>query len=72
VTENGVSEFDSAVVSHNRFEASLMVYDEKGLLKLEMYNARIRKMLTALFLSSLSKVKPVKDIYQLGYRQLSL
>ena len=36
MAEDRVSELDGAVVSHDCFEASLVVYNEKGLGKLEM------------------------------------
>jgi hypothetical protein len=72
VAEDGVSKLDGAVVSHNRFEAGLVVYNEEGLSKLEIYNARIGKRRTALFLSSLSKVKPDRVICQLDYHPISL
>lgn len=37
MAEDGVSELDSAVVSHDCFEAGLVVYNEEDLQKLEMY-----------------------------------
>lgn len=37
MAEDRVSELDGAVVSHDCFEAGLVVYNEEGLWKLEMY-----------------------------------
>lgn len=62
VAEDRVSELDGSVVSHNCLEAGLMVYNKESLWKLDIYSMWYWEILTALFLSSLSKVKPIAGI----------